>query len=1153
MVDRGGRLLVSAAAGSGKTKVLVDRLLRYLTDPTDPANIDEFLMITYTKAAAAELRGKIAAKLTERVAAQPQNSHLQRQLQRLYLTKISTVHSFCGDLLREYAFVLNLPGDFRVADENECAQIRTETMEKVLDEAYESGMDDAYFRVFVDTQGLGRDDRLIPQIVLQVYDSARCHLDANAWLEQCCGASDPCELTDAAQTIFGEYLLERLHDWLDAQIRVLEDCADAQASELPKPAELLRNTARQLRNLRDAQTWEQARERSAIDFGRLNFPKNYDVEERKAAIKAINDACKDEYKKQRKPFAESSEQLLKDLAASADAVRGLVGLVRTFGEAYDAEKKRRRILDFGDLEHKTLDLLLGKSRTAPTSAAAEIGARFREVMVDEYQDSNEVQDAIYGALTARRQNLFMVGDVKQSIYQFRLADPGIFLKKYHDFLPAQTAQSGENRKILLSDNFRSSEGVLEACNDVFSLCMSPQVGGIRYTQEEALREGRPHVPLGVPEAELHCIDVQNRTYPEEAAFVAEHIQQLLRTGKVRDGDALRPVRPEDITILLRSPGSMGSYFGRALAQRGIRSISGGGTDLFQTEEVGTLYAMLQVVYNPRLDIPLIAALSSPAFGFTADDLAHVRGKHLGGAFYDALLADDSAKSRAFLQTLQRLRGAMRHYSLTRLLDEILLETSLEEICGAMDDARMRLNNIRTFYQLAVDFESAANADLGSFLEHLQATQEKGLIYAGEEKTVGCVSIMSIHKSKGLEFPVVYLCGLGRKFNMESQRAAVLCHKEMGLGLSAADTHNRLRYPTLAKRAIAAKIGQESVSEELRVLYVAMTRACDRLIMTYASDSLQKDLTQMVHRINMGSTELLIREAHCFGDWVLPTALQKTEAGALHAIAGKPDRTRNGKHPWKICVDTAAEPTDDPTRPRDVVEPIATPYFEQLRAGLSFRYAHEAATRAPSKLTATSLKGRYQDEEAAAQTVPVRAQTQWRQAQFSQKARGGKDYGNAVHTLMQYIDYAACADVSGVQREIERLCADKFLSRAQADAIHPEQVAAFFATPLGKKLRDGNTVREFKFSVLQDGAAYRAELAGEHILLQGVVDCALIEDDGITVIDFKTDVVDERTLSRKVADYAPQVNAYAQAMEHIFEKKVKEKLLYFFHIGKFASV
>ena len=1153
--NRGGRLLVSAAAGSGKTKVLVDRLLGYLTDPADPANIDEFLLITYTKAAAAELRGKIAAKLTERVANEPENAHLRRQLQRLYLTKISTVHSFCGDVLREYAYRLDIPGDFRVADENECNEIRTRVLEKLLDEAYAQDMEDPSFRAFVDTQGLGRDDRQVPEIIMQVYDSARCHLDPEAWLQQCEELMGVQNVSDASQSIYGCALMEQFFSWLDLQIVALERCAaEAAAAEgFEKPAALLRDTVFQLQHLRSSSTWDQVCQRRIIDFGRMTFSKDAADEDLKERIKAVRDACKKGIEKKTRPFTDASEQVLSDLSSSSDAVLGLTKLVRRFGESYDRAKRNRRIMDFGDLEHRMLDLLLGKKRTGLTTAAEDIASRFREVMVDEYQDSNEVQDAIYNALTQRRQNLFMVGDVKQSIYQFRLADPGIFLEKYQAFAPAEEAQPGDDRKVVLSHNFRSSAGVLEACNDVFRTCMCPQVGGLYYGTEEALNEGIPHVSLGVAEAELCCVDVQQETYPEEAAFVVSHIQQLLRSGMVREGERLRPVRPEDIVILLRSPGSAGIYYQRALENAGIRYATGGGVDLLKTEEIATFHAILQVIHNPRLDIPLVAALSSPAFGFAADDLAALRAKHISCSFYDALLQDPHEKSKAFLEVLHQLRGALRHFSLTRLLEQVLLITSLEEIYGAMEGSQLRLQNLQTFFQLAADFEAGGNRDLGSFLEHLESMEEKGLITAGEQSAAGCVTIMSIHKSKGLEFPVVYLCGLGREFNMESQRGTVLCHKSLGLGLSAVDNQNRLRYPTIAKRAIAARIGMDSVSEELRVLYVAMTRAKDRLVMTYASPRLEKDIAEIVQRMDMGGRDLLIREAVCPGEWVLLTALQKTEAGELFALASRPKHTEISPYPWKIRVVTAPQPVVD-TVQEEKTGHIPLNLLGQMQEGLAFRYAHTAATTAPSKQTATGLKGRQVDREAAEDTAVAKASyRQWRKPSFAESQQQGKDYGNALHAAMQYIDYAACGTEAAVGAELQRLADGGYLSPAQAQLVNPKAIADFFATDLGRKLQQGNVVREFKFSLLVPAEDFADGLADEQILLQGVVDCAWIENDGITIIDFKTDFVTEETLPRKQLQYAAQVSAYAKAMERIYQKPVKQRLLYFFHLGRFVSI
>lgn len=1154
--DRGGRLLVSAAAGSGKTKVLVDRLMSYVMDPVSPANIDEFLLITYTKAAASELRGKIAAKLTEKLAQDPSNRHLQHQLQRLYLTKISTVHAFCGDVLREYAYRLQIPGDFRVADENECSVLRISVMEQVLNSAYGTAGGNSAFYAFVDSQGIGRNDSQVPEIILKVYDSARCHLDPHKWLSQCLEKMNVDQVTDTADTVFGEYLIQRFHSWLDLQISAMQKAAEmaAQTEKLEKVAALLSDTIFQLSSLRHYDRWDDIVQHSNIDFGRLTFPKNMTDIALAESIKAVRQSCKKGLEKQLRPFADTSAQVLRDLHSCQEAARGLVELVLSFETAFDQAKRARRILDFSDLEHKMLDLLLGKSRSGLTSLATEIGNRFREIMVDEYQDSNEVQDAIYHALSCKKRNLFMVGDVKQSIYQFRLADPGIFLKKYASFIPVDTAQPGEDRKVVLSQNFRSGGGVLAAANDVFRTCMTPEVGGLYYGPEEALYEGIPHVPLGSPETELYCIDVQQDTYEEEAAFVAGKIRQMLHSGvPVRDGEKLRPVKPEDIVILMRSPNSCGGYFQRALERLGIRCGSGG-VDLLQTEEIGALRSILQAVYNPRLDIPLIGAMTSPIFGFTADDLAQIRGRNKQCSMYDSLLRHDGKKTKDFLSTLQQLRRSMREHNLTGLLEEIWLCTDIDDVYAAMEDGQNRRENLQVFFQLASDYESGGNYDLGRFLEYLDSMEEKGLLTVGEQAPAGSVSIMSIHKSKGLEFPVVFLCCLGREFNMESQRANILCHKDMGLGLFVADRTQRIRYPSIAKRAIAAQIGAESISEEMRVLYVAMTRPKDRLIMTYASNRLEKDLQEMVHRMNIGGKELLIREAVCPGEWVLLSALQRSEAGELFALAGNPDGVTPGEPAWNIRVviaDSSNETLDATIEKQELPREM----LERMSRGLDYRYRHPIATTAPSKQTATQRKGRLKDQEVAEQTQQETLLTHcWRKAQFAEKTMQGKDYGNAIHAVMQYIDYGACSDETAVQQEIQRLVQHGYITPEQGNMADHKRIAAFFATEPGKKLRLGaQCVREFKFSILEDGSNYDPALTDEQVLLQGVVDCAILEPDGITVVDFKTDHVTEDTIHSRAQHYCPQVKAYADAMERIYQKPVKAALLYFFRLDRFVQL
>ena len=1152
--NRGGMLLVSAAAGSGKTKVLVDRLMKYIMDPASPANIDDFLMITYTKAAAAELRGKIAAKLSEHIAENPGSNHLQRQMQRLHLAKISTVHSYCTDLLRQYAADLDLPADFRVGDENECRQLREQAMSEVLDEAYAARAEDPDFQAFVDTQGLGRDDRLVPQIAQKVYDAARCHLDPEGWLEHCIAMSDPSGMEDAASTTWGSALVEELKDYLRMQIRAIEQCLNQAAEEptLDKPAQLLRDTLVELRFLSEAQTWDEVLTRRNIRYGVLRKPKNVENEELFERIKAIRDACKDGLSKKLKIFCDPSEAVLADLAQTTAPVRGLIRLTRAFGTRYSQLKEHRRVLDFSDLEHRSLDLLIGRKHAlpiVPTAAAREEGRRFREVLVDEYQDSNQVQDAIFTALTMEKNNCFMVGDVKQSIYRFRLADPDIFLDKYEHYDPADEAKEGRGRKILLSSNFRSGGAVLAATNDVFYRCMSQRVGDLNYTEQEALVEGIPHEPLGEPEVELHVLQTDGDTYGQEAAYVADRIVELLSGGeKIRGKEGLRPIEPEDIAILLRSPGSTGQHYQDALSARGIHSALGSGQDLLQTGEVCVLRSLLQILSNPRQDIPLIAVLTSPLYCFTADDLARIRSKRRKGDFYDALLHDDAPGSLGFLEGLERLRRCARQMPLSRLLEEIFCITRMDSIYAAMESGVERTANLREFYRLALEFEASNQRDLGRFLEHLELLEEKGL-GVQEASTAGAVQILSIHKSKGLEYPVVFLAALSKRFNTEDLKEPVLCDRGLGLGLSAVDRENRVRYPTIAKRAIAAESARKNLSEELRVLYVGMTRARDRLIMTYAEKKPWDTLAELALRADLSPGELISSEVSCPGEWVLLEAMHRTEAGELFSQAGaKPGNTALGAYPWLIRAVSCPEETGG-TASMETEQMAAMPEDtkERLAEQLSFRYPHEEATRTPSKQTVTQLKGRDKDEEIRENAAVEPPKRVWRRF-GDRNARRGTDYGVAMHTVMQYVRFDACTTAEGLEREIARLTQARIVPEDLASRLEREAILAFFRTELGRKLMTEKHIREFKFSILED-----AGIADEKILLQGVVDCALVEEDGITVVDFKTDFVTEETLPEVLMRYRTQVETYSRALERIYETTVKGTYLYFFHLKRLVAV
>ncbi len=1153
--NRGGNLLISAAAGSGKTKVLVERLMSYITDPDDPANVDDFLIVTFTNAAAAELRSKIAAAMSERIAQQPDNAHLHDQMRRLYMAKISTVHGFCGDILKENAYKLDIPGDFRVAEQTEADELQQEAVWSVLENAYENAWQDEEIQSFLDGNELSRSDLNLAQILYDVYKSASCHVDPEGWLDECVSWAQVDDITDASQTIWGRYLIDDLHRHLKMHIDAIGRCLLVVRKEpaLDKAAAVMEEEQKIYGDICSLNTWDEIVSAINFKYASLTFPRKYEDADFIESIKAVRNAAKDYLqKKAMKNFAAYSVQILSDLSSTVDVTKGLVKLVKDYMHTYDRMKKSHHILDFNDLEHKTLDLLWGKSRNHITALAKEIGGRFREVMVDEYQDTNAVQDGIFMALTAEKNNCFMVGDVKQSIYQFRLADPGIFLDRYNRYLSADIAEFGQDRKVILSDNFRSSAGVIDGVNDVFSVCMSERVGGIAYTEDEMLREGIPHDSLGEPEVELYAIDAIEEAPEEEAAFVAQRIEALLDgSHMIRTKDGLRAIQPEDIVILLRSTKSSAGFFFYALRNAGIPCASGGNGDILLTEEVSALHALLQTISNPRQDVPLLAALVSRIFRFTANDLANIRLARGGGGLYNAVKASNLEKAAEFVHILEELRERSRICDAAELISHIIYATRFDSIYGALESGDQRRDNIRKFMEYAYRYCANGHRTLDQFLSHLDAV--KVIMTEDSKAKAGGVCIDTIHSSKGLEYPVVFLCALSHNIRFEDNKRQVICHKKLGIGFNCLDMEQRVHHPSIAKRAIIKKCEEDTLCEEMRLLYVAMTRPKDRLIMTYSVKNLAKDLGGTIQLMPFASSEQICSAAKCLGDWVMYSALQKTESGALYAIAGNPHMGRTGANPWHVEVVSGIENTEVATVAS--IDENQELDLHHLAQDMVYRYPYSNVTKIPSKLTATQIKGRAIDNEVAENTVQKRhGDFHWRVPLVKQNETASTAYGTAIHKIMEHIDFAFCDTKEGISQEIQRMCQAGLITEEQAAAADRDGIFAFFQTPIGQLALTGEKVyREFKFSVLAEADKYYPDSTGEQVLLQGVIDFAVMDGNDICLVDFKTDFVTDETLPHVAGQYKNQVLAYKNALEKIFGRPVKASQLYFFRLKQLVDV
>lgn len=1174
VTHRGSALLVSAAAGSGKTKVLVDGLMGMICDPVHPANLNEFLMITYTKAAASELRGKISAELGRRLAQSPNDRHLQHQMRLIYMTEISTVHAFCGNLLRTYGHVLDIPSDFRVAEEAESRALRERCLEQILEDAYGRMQDDPLLRKAVDVLGYGRDDRGISGAVQTLYQAAQCHPYPDAWLDACVHALDLKQYSGCESTPWGKSLLERFDAFLRVQIQAMERAAGEMAGipELEKNYyPVFTQLASQLRQLQELKQWDAIYEALPTEFPRLSPARKF---EDKAALerwKGIRSRCIDGLRDWRVVFYGPDQEAMEDLEASAEALRGTASLVRALMKNFAQEKQRRHIMDFGDLEHETIRLLIDRQTGRPTAVAREVAQRYREVLVDEYQDSNEVQEQIFQAISQDGRNRFLVGDIKQSIYRFRLADPSIFLEKYHSYANQREAAEGEPCKILLSENFRSRPEILQAVNDVFRAVMSPEVGDLAYGDAEALRPGLTFPPAGKSVVELHCMepigDAEDGSAPDkgqrEASFVAGRIARLLREETIPEGDGTRPIRPEDIVVLLRSVNSAAPDYLAALEARGIPCVCDRGESVLDSREVETFVAILQVLDNPHRDIPLVTALSSPVFEFTANELAEIRAGQRTGDFYDALCtaAGNMEHAKSFLQWLEATRQQVKWLPLQDLLRDVYEETQIEPLFGAMDAGAKRRSNLRTFFEFAVSFAAERQSSLMQLLDYLEEQRQQGMALQPAAAAVGgAVQIMSIHKSKGLEFPVVILADLSRRFNTEDQRQNVMTHPKLFVASNLVDSVNGVRFPTIAKKAISMQIQQESLSEELRVLYVAMTRAKHRLIMTYCSKYLKKELESIASEAAEPVQPDFAARARNPGWWVLSEALCRTEAGELFALGGRPAEVSVHESPWLIRYhgEDTQENQDAPATLEHQEHEETLPDAVEISSLLDFRYPYLHASQVPSKMTATQMKGRPVDEEASedAETILPPVEKHLRRPDFVSAARGltATEKGTANHLFLQFAKYDACTTERGIAGEIERMVSEEFLTPEQARAVEQSQILRLFQSDLGQRiLRCPEVRREMKFSLLVDAGTYDKNAAGEQMMLQGVIDCLLLEPDGLTVIDFKTDRVAPGGEAERAQYYAGQVQAYGMALHRIFQRPICGCVLYFLRTGTAVSV
>ncbi|MBE6990996.1 MAG: helicase-exonuclease AddAB subunit AddA [Ruminococcaceae bacterium] len=1158
--SRGGALLVSAAAGSGKTFVLVRRLMEMMTDINDPASITDFLIITFTKAAASELHAKITDEIRRRLLEQGAGRHLRRQLTLVHAAKIMTIHGFCSSVLRENAQLVDITPDFRQIEESESKTLMSKALDEVLEIKYSNIENDPDFAALTETLSATYNDKRLCDTVFDAYEKIRTHPDMDKWMDD---KLEIFENADTENTPWEREILDSCIVGIDFWIRRYEDLIEHQmlGDEALEKAYLpaFQDDLSVMKSFRAALNdgWDEAYNNKDHVFAKLGRLVKYPDEDLKQRLQDIRKGFKTAWGKYISYFDINRSELILDIEKQLPVVRGLFSVIKDLDRRYSMIKRRRGVVDFGDLEHMCLDLLRNSNGTV-SETGLSIAKRFREIMVDEYQDTNEIQDSIINAVSQNGKNIFMVGDVKQSIYRFRLADPTIFLEKYQRFPDSENAVEGEGRKIILSRNFRSRASVLDAVNDVFENIMSEGFGEMEYGDNEKLYCGADYDPtLDIP-VEFNIVDLRETDDEDidrstaEAMYVAERIAYLLKNETVRDEatGGIRPIEPRDIAILMRAPGLRSRLYISELERLGIPSaFSGGSSGLLDTDEARMLISLLQVIDNPHQDIPLIATMKSPLFGFSADDLAAVRTSDYDGNFYTALKsrAESDEKCRNFIDRIQKFRYMAEDLSADELIWEIFSMTDIISVCAAMDRGDIRRKNLLLLYQYAQTFENNGYRGLFGFVSRLNKLYEQGdnLVGAGDSLEGNVVTITSIHKSKGLEYPVVFLCDLSKKFNLKDTQSPMLVHRQLGVGSNIRDLDRMIEYPSVMRRACELRMKRESLSEELRVLYVGMTRAKERLILTASFNNAERELRSCMTSASAPVEPQLLLNAGSCAKWLLYIFMSRTEGRQLLGY----DVGKKGQMScWNISLVCPGNGKID-TVETDVDVPPCEAQLIDLKERFSSEYQFKNVIGLPAKVTASALKGRYLDAEASEQgmSVFVSDKGAFKRPRFAmEKQLTSAEKGTAAHLVMQYIDFKCCTDEAAVEAEMKRLSDMEIVSQQMIDAVQPSKIFAFFESDIGKRmLKSQSIMREFKFSILAPSEMFYDGAGDDALMLQGVVDCCFEEDGQLVLVDFKTDNVFGSDVQTRAQSYKTQMEIYSYALKRITGKNVKEKVLYFF--------
>ncbi|NHC18745.1 helicase-exonuclease AddAB subunit AddA [Bacillus sp. MM2020_4] len=1219
-------ILVAAAAGSGKTAVLVERIIQKILSLENPIDVNELLVVTFTNASAAEMRHRMGEALEKAIDQDPGSRHLRKQLSLLNKASISTLHSFCLEVIHKYYYLIDIDPGFRIADETEAQIIRDEVMEELFEEEYGKEKNESFFHL-VDSFTNDRSDQALMDIVRSIYDFARSNPVPEDYLQSIVSMYDVGDITDIEDLPFIQSLLFDIELQLEAAKDMIK--RGLELTKLPNGpaprAENFLDDLHVLETLMLAQKDSWAALYQAMQtwsFGRAKPVKgdHYEKNLTEKAQKLRDKAKKKIQEIKEELFSRKPEGFLRDMEEMRPLIETLVNLVKAFSTRFEKVKREKGLVDYADLEHYCLGILTNginvEGEFIPSDAALTFRSHFKEVYCDEYQDVNMVQETILKLVTQedeRTGNLFMVGDVKQSIYRFRLAEPNLFLSKYNRFT---THGRDSGLRIDLARNFRSRKEVLDGTNYLFKQIMGVKVGEIEYDEAAELRNGAPYpedhsFPIEVilidqnaesaemtaeaeNETERFEFDAEDLAQSQlEARVMAAKIKELVLSGTPVYNTKTKMQKPllyRDVVILLRSM-TWAPQIMEEFKQQSIPIYANLSTGYFEATEVSIMLSLLRVIDNPFQDIPLASVLRSPIVGLNEEELAKIRIHKKRSTFWEAVSAFCLSKTaensdpfyekvRSFFDMLKDWRQLARQGSLSELIWQLYRDTGFYDFVGGLPGGKQRQANLRALYDRARGYEQTSFRGLFRFLRFIERMIDRGddlgaARALGEQEDV--VRIMTIHSSKGLEFPVVFMAGMARNFNMMDIRKSYMLDKEFGFATKYINVEKRISYPSLPQIAFKRKKKMEMLAEEMRVLYVAMTRAKEKLYVT----ATLKDAVKTIDKWNdvSANTEWQLKDyeragAMSYIDWIGPALIRHQDCSELRGEGGTspfvPSEITDHSSSWNVALISAEEiqkqESEIEAEEDHFLEkvqklekiPVESSFADEIKARLTWEYAFPDAAAHRSKQSVSEIKrfAEMTDEQSGTDLVRKFKKSIIKRPKFMQeKQLSPAERGTAMHMVMQHVDLTIPVSEESIGKQVNWMVHNELLTAEQAAIIDCQLIVQFFNTNLGQRYVHAKAIhREIPFTLsLPAKEVYpNWHEENESVFVQGIIDCILEDEKGLVLIDYKTDRITGRysggfLQAKPILEdrYRLQINLYTKAIEQIWRRNVAERYLFFF--------